>query len=52
MFGWIIKMLLKVMKPFAKQMIWEAIFDFVENYEFEDETAPAVEDTTAAEPTE
>ena len=44
--GWIIKMLLKIMKPFAKAMIWQAIFDYVDEWANEEETtseAPAEE---------
>ena len=48
--GWIIKMLLKVMKPFAKIMIWQAIFDYLGNMEEETTEAgteePSEEDTT------
>ena len=43
--GWIIKMLLKIMKPFAKIMIWQAIFDYLG-------TALEEEETTSEEPTE
>jgi hypothetical protein len=44
MMGWIVKMLLKIMKPFAKVMIWQAIFDYL--------GTALEEDTTAEEPTE
>ena len=45
---WIIKMLLKIMKPFAKMAILEALMDYVTNLDTTDEgeTEPAVEDTT------
>ena len=49
MFGWIIKMLLKVMKPFAKVMIWEAIFDYLSDVDWEEEETTEAESETAAE---
>ena len=51
MIGWIIKMLLKVMKPFVKIALMEAIFDAIENYTLDDATeegTTAAEDTTGA----
>ena len=50
--GWIIKMLLKVMKPFVKVMIWQAIFDYLGDLELEDETEPATDEVTTDEPAE
>ncbi|MBQ6023313.1 MAG: hypothetical protein IJL25_10320 [Clostridia bacterium] len=47
MIGWIIKMLLKVMKPFVKMALMEAIFDALEDYALDDTTE---EGTTAPEP--
>ena len=50
MLGWIIKMLLKVMKPFAKAMIWEAIFDYLSDVDWEEEEeVTELETETAAE---
>ena len=48
--GWIIKMLLKVMKPFVKVMIWQAIFDYLGDVDWdEEEEATEAESETAAE---
>ena len=50
MLGWIIKMLLKVMKPFAKMAILEMIMGYVADAAAEDATSePAPEETTAAD---
>ena len=51
--AWIIKMLLKVCKPFLKAMIWEAIFDYMSQpISFEDEPASEEPAEPAAEPVE
>ena len=46
--GWIIKMLLKLFKPFAKIMIMEAILDYFTEAEG-DTTEEGDETTTAAD---
>jgi|GEM_PF-2908743 len=48
MFGWILKMLLKVFKPFAKMMILEAIMGSLTDMLLEEEEA-SEEDTDAAD---
>ncbi len=50
--GWIIKMLLKIMKPFAKIMIWQAIFDYLGTALEEDTTSEDPTETAEEEPTE
>ena len=49
--GWIIKMLLKLFKPFAKMMILEALFNYFTEAAGEEEptdgtTEPATEEET------
>ena len=46
MIAWVIKMLLKLMKPFAKIMIWEAIFESLSGAVGDTDEEPSDEDTS------